>query len=256
MSNELDLQSIVSKNLKYIRDEYNITQKELATIMGISPTSMQKYEYGERTPDISNLFQLCRKYNILLDTFVSKELNNASLNKKLINGLITYTYNKDTKWNKLISNVEDPELFSFFNKNDYVLDCHPSFNNYTLDFGIALYKSYVNNKNICIVETWTCDTNSKSSYLLFLQTGTDVNSYQYITNDKNDDELLKLVDIIETYIKDNSYNDKVVNYIESFLSMVAEESASYEVPKRSVRKLPPRKIKTSQVEDEEEEDEE
>ena len=43
---------MISKNLKYYRLKQNMTKKELASLVNISPMAITNYENGKRRPDM------------------------------------------------------------------------------------------------------------------------------------------------------------------------------------------------------------
>ena len=76
----------VSKNIKEIRNKKNITQKELADILGVTVRTIQNYESGNREPKIGALEELAKALNVplsdLLSEYRSHEKINVSANKK------------------------------------------------------------------------------------------------------------------------------------------------------------------------------
>ena len=45
----------VAENIKFIREVFGETQKELAEIIGVTHNAISNYENGERMPDYRNL---------------------------------------------------------------------------------------------------------------------------------------------------------------------------------------------------------
>ena len=54
-------------NLKELRKETNITQKELAKALGYTQTTISKWEQGLRLPDADNIIKLCKYFNVTSD---------------------------------------------------------------------------------------------------------------------------------------------------------------------------------------------
>lgn len=55
------------ERLKMLREKRNITQKELALVLGITPSNYQKYEYGKVEPSLQNIEKLCRLFSVPAD---------------------------------------------------------------------------------------------------------------------------------------------------------------------------------------------
>ena len=66
-----------NKNLKRIRLENNLTQKDVADFLHISPQSISKWENGEATPSIDFLPMLAQLFKCTIDEFF-KENNTLS----------------------------------------------------------------------------------------------------------------------------------------------------------------------------------
>lgn len=59
--------------LKHHRELCGYTQKQLADILSIAPRSYQRYELGEREPDIKTLIQLADIFKVSLDDLVGRD---------------------------------------------------------------------------------------------------------------------------------------------------------------------------------------
>lgn len=68
-----------SENLKSIRKERNISQEDLAEIMGVSRQAISKWEQGSGYPEMEKLLLLSRKLNVSLDYLM---LGEAAVNEK------------------------------------------------------------------------------------------------------------------------------------------------------------------------------
>lgn len=55
------------ENVKYIRSESDITQKEFANIIGVSAATVSAYEQGEKIPNLSVAMKIAKKFNVSLD---------------------------------------------------------------------------------------------------------------------------------------------------------------------------------------------
>ena len=62
-----------SENLVSLRKKKNLTQAEVAKVIGHGLRAYQRYEYGEREPQLSTLLALADLYNISLDELVGRK---------------------------------------------------------------------------------------------------------------------------------------------------------------------------------------
>ncbi len=66
----------INQNLKKIRNQNKITQKELAEKSGVPYANYNKYETTTTIPDIETLIKLANFYNISLDYLVGRKFGN------------------------------------------------------------------------------------------------------------------------------------------------------------------------------------
>ena len=62
-----------AEHLAFLREKREISQKDLANIIGISTHAYQRFEYAEREPRLSVLIALADFYDISLDELVCRE---------------------------------------------------------------------------------------------------------------------------------------------------------------------------------------
>lgn len=62
-----------SEHLVFLREKKNVLQKDLAEITGVSLHTYQRYEYGEREPQLSALIALADFYDLSLDELVCRK---------------------------------------------------------------------------------------------------------------------------------------------------------------------------------------
>lgn len=55
-----------------------LSQKEVATFLGVSPSIVSNYEHGERTPSVENLMALAGLYRCSTDYLLGIEKDNGS----------------------------------------------------------------------------------------------------------------------------------------------------------------------------------
>ena len=57
----------IDKKIRQYRKQMDITQGELARILGVSPQSVSKWETGEGYPDITLLPKIANYFNVSID---------------------------------------------------------------------------------------------------------------------------------------------------------------------------------------------
>ena len=62
------------EKLRALRTKYNLSQKEAASRVGISPSIISGYETGERTPSTENLLALARLYRCSTDYLLGNNM--------------------------------------------------------------------------------------------------------------------------------------------------------------------------------------
>lgn len=60
----------IGKRIVYVRNLYNIKQKDLAKILNTSPSTVCAYEKGNTLILTAFLYQIAREYNISIDWFI------------------------------------------------------------------------------------------------------------------------------------------------------------------------------------------
>ena len=71
--------SIVSKNIKYLRKQHKLTQEQLAERIGIKRSLLGAYEEGRADPRLTNLLNLAKEFDVLVDQLISTDLSEVSL---------------------------------------------------------------------------------------------------------------------------------------------------------------------------------
>ncbi|MGN0530228.1 MAG: helix-turn-helix transcriptional regulator [Eubacterium sp.] len=64
-------------NLKKLRNEFNISQQQLADVIGVSQQSINKYENHNIEPDIETLKNMAKFFNTSIDYLVGFDNNGA-----------------------------------------------------------------------------------------------------------------------------------------------------------------------------------
>ena len=64
-------QENIQKFIKKLRKEKNLTQKQLADMLGVTYQAVSKWERGLNIPDISTLKEISRIFNVDMDTMIT-----------------------------------------------------------------------------------------------------------------------------------------------------------------------------------------
>lgn len=62
----------IGEKLRALRIQKNVTQKEIATNINVSPISLQRFEYGTVRPSLDTLIALADYFNVSLDYLVGR----------------------------------------------------------------------------------------------------------------------------------------------------------------------------------------
>lgn len=64
---------MLGKRLKTMREERHLTQKDLATLLGMTPKAISFYELGERQPSNELLLKLAQYFDVTTDYLLGKD---------------------------------------------------------------------------------------------------------------------------------------------------------------------------------------
>lgn len=94
----------IGKFISNKRKEKNITQSELAELLGITDRAISKWENGICMPDASNILELCNILNITINDLFSGEVVDMKENeKKLEEHLLEMTREKEQRDKELLT---------------------------------------------------------------------------------------------------------------------------------------------------------
>ena len=71
-----------AENLKQLRSERQLSQEELAEMLGVSRQAVSKWEQGSGYPEVEKLLLLSNKLNLSLDKLMSTEIGHGFNSKK------------------------------------------------------------------------------------------------------------------------------------------------------------------------------
>jgi len=111
-------------NLRNIREEYDLTQKEMADILNVSRPNYTRWETKAKIIPLKKLNQFCNYFNISMDYVIGLSKDN-----------LKYNFNKDIDYNfvakriKTIrknNNITQVELANLLNTNQSVVSAYES----------------------------------------------------------------------------------------------------------------------------------
>jgi len=70
---------MLSKNIKFLRQQKNISQLELAEILEIPRTTLGDYERAKTEPNIATIIKLAKFFKVDLDNFLKQDLSSSKL---------------------------------------------------------------------------------------------------------------------------------------------------------------------------------
>lgn len=97
------------EKLKFLRTKLNLTQTEFADKLGVSQSSVNYWEKGQRIPSIEAAAKIADFFDITIESLLDSD-------DKLI---------KQNPFNMLTG--------TYFNRNDHIADIHFSTDDYTID---------------------------------------------------------------------------------------------------------------------------
>ena len=62
---------MITKGIKYCRVIANMTQSELAILLGVTVATISNYERGEREPSIDNLKKMAEIFGVTVDELIA-----------------------------------------------------------------------------------------------------------------------------------------------------------------------------------------
>ena len=61
--------------IKILREKNNLSINQFASTINCSSRSLERWENGEGKPNLKNLFNICRKFNVSMKEFYNQKTN-------------------------------------------------------------------------------------------------------------------------------------------------------------------------------------
>lgn len=213
--------------LKQLREEKNLTQKELALKLGVTQRTISYYENNTSKPtNIQFLTNLANILGITLDDLIdSEEDKNNSKVHRLIAKLIRDTANYNLRWvnsetaflNDYSSDEENRFLYYFETQEFFFLK------NAEIDYKHSYIAKYKNGAYLVLKYTISKGEDSFVNFALFIFSRLKA-EYYYVVNNNTLETLEDLYlsiqsvdsyvdDLIDTYLKDDFKKDHKSTFV-------------------------------------------
>lgn len=82
-----------SENIKRIRKDNNLSQEQLADILGVSRQAISKWESKVAYPEMEKILMICEKFNVSIDDLLHKDIKEINGEKESRNKINTHIHN-------------------------------------------------------------------------------------------------------------------------------------------------------------------
>jgi transcriptional regulator with XRE-family HTH domain len=118
---------MINKNLKFLRAQQGMTQKQLAEKLGLKQAAIGAYEEERSTPPLSSLLDITRIFNVNLDDLVKHDLSRLPKDRKTLSSkgreVLAITVDIHNKENvELVTQKASAGYLSGFQDVEYVRD--------------------------------------------------------------------------------------------------------------------------------------
>ena len=119
---------IVNKNLKFLRVQQGMTQKQLAEKLGLKQAAIGAYEEERATPPLASLLDIMKIFNVNLDDLVKYDLSRISEKERKGMGsgkreVLAITVDSNNKENvELVSHKASAGYLSGYQDTEFVKD--------------------------------------------------------------------------------------------------------------------------------------
>ncbi|HZI25064.1 MAG TPA: helix-turn-helix transcriptional regulator, partial [Chryseolinea sp.] len=119
---------IVNKNLKFLRVQQGLTQKQLAEKLGLKQAAIGAYEEERATPPLASLLDIIKIFNVNLDDLVKYDLSRISEKERKSMGsgkreVLAITVDSNNKENvELVSHKASAGYLSGYQDTEFVKD--------------------------------------------------------------------------------------------------------------------------------------
>lgn len=119
---------MVNKNLKFLRAQQGMTQKQLAEKLGLKQAAIGAYEEERSTPPLASLLDITKIFNINLDDLVRQDLSRGEKERKAVSSgrgreVLAITVDRNNKENvELVTQKASAGYLSGYQDVEFVKD--------------------------------------------------------------------------------------------------------------------------------------
>lgn len=219
-----------SDKLKDLREKKGLTQKELATELGVTPRMISYYETGKTFPNNPELLhKIVSLFNVTLDyLLLDTEKHTSSRLHQLVSKLKSLTEKKEIIWSNYnkteLYNGSDEYGFPSFEPLDFFFDENnfEEIHSYNVLYDESYFYHIINNSSFNSI-TASADTEQNGYLLLYMKDkiNQEVNIALFACiqgNFKFISDMKHLESIEELYILVNQDNSDLNEFIDNFLN--------------------------------------
>ena len=94
-------------NLRQIRKSKKMSQEELAEKVNVSRQSVSKWENGESYPEMNNILELCKIFNLKINDLVHTDMSDiSSLDEEIVMNVVKYNEEKQSQVKRVCNIIE------------------------------------------------------------------------------------------------------------------------------------------------------
>lgn len=105
----------IGDRIKKLRIMRGLTQKDIATLLDVSPSTIGMYEQNRREPDISTLIRISEQFNVSMDYLLGREENEIFPSFNELRSDPPY-FKKSTPWLPTLSDPQDREFLELYSE--------------------------------------------------------------------------------------------------------------------------------------------
>lgn len=94
----------IGENIRRLRKEAKMTQRELADALELSVSNITKYEKSQLEPNLTIIYKLCKVFNVSSDELLNSDTKSSTLADDFINSVI-HKYKLDIN----VKNISDKD---------------------------------------------------------------------------------------------------------------------------------------------------
>lgn len=205
----------IGKFIKAQREKNNISQTKLAELLFVDRTLISKWENDKLTPNIKEIIDMAKIFNISVEEFLSKEEYDNSNSEKIENNLKQYLLNQDNKLRKAKKYILTLSIISvLFLLIFFIYYFYQTYNKTRVYIVGAIGENYKFNNGIFIL------TRGKS-YLKIGNISNDVNRVKIFYELNNSEKVIYDGDPNDTYIDLTGYDSSInLHNIDSIINNI------------------------------------